>query len=182
MECLINIIPLFVKTNISFLTGSETFLSVVDTMINADQTYLKMAKDFILKDFPGPVLKEFGNMMATMLNTYQRYGLEDQSPLVDLWAQVLISLPSWNRSKTVLYLVNMLCIRAFFQHTSSRVVKRVFCDIFKVKTATSDIMKLKTAFLKWQIKNSDQELPRNINLKKEISSAQKDIRYRRALI
>ena len=138
MECLINIIPLFVKTNISFLTGSETFLSVVDTMINADQTYLKMAKDFILKDFPGPVLKEFGNMMATMLNTYQRYGLEDQSPLVDLWAQVLISLPSWNRSKTVLYLVNMLCIRAFFQHTSGRVVKRIFCDIFKVKTAISD--------------------------------------------
>ena len=30
-------------------------------------------------------------------------------------------------------------------------------------------MKLKTAFLKWQIKNSDQELPRNINLKKEIA-------------
>merc|ERR1719419_1162730 len=100
-------------------------------MVNADQTYFKMAKDFIVKEFPGPVLKEFGNMMAKMLSSYYRFGLEDQSSLVDLWLQVLTSLPQWNRSKTILFLVNMLCTCAFFHHTSTRVVGQILCDIFK---------------------------------------------------
>ena len=136
MECLINIVPLFVKTNVhQQLTSNADFMSVVETMVNADQTYFKTVKDFILKDFPGPVLKELANMVAKMMDSSSRlYGLEDEGPLVDLWVRVLTALPGWNRSKTVVYLLELCCERAFFRHTSGRVVRHIFCDIYKVGT------------------------------------------------
>ena len=76
MECLMNMVPLFVKDNAKILSSqscSTSFLSIVETIINADQTYFKMAKDLILKEFPGPVLNEFSNMIAKQLSCHQRY-------------------------------------------------------------------------------------------------------------
>jgi len=45
----------------------------VDVIIAADQTYFKMAKDLIAAEFPGPVLKEFGNMIVKQIVDFQRY-------------------------------------------------------------------------------------------------------------
>jgi hypothetical protein len=36
------------------------------------QTYFKMAKDLITADFPGPVLKEFGNMLIKQIGCFDR--------------------------------------------------------------------------------------------------------------
>ena len=73
MECLANMIPLFINhQNVNLLCQSNDFLSTIETVINADQTYLKMAKDLILKEFPGPVLKEFRNMVTKQLSCHHR--------------------------------------------------------------------------------------------------------------
>lgn len=43
------------------------------SLVTADRTYMKMAKNLIAPEFPGPVLKIFGTMVQNQLENYQRY-------------------------------------------------------------------------------------------------------------
>ena len=42
------------------------------SLITADRTYVKMAKNLIAPEFPGPVLKMFGIMIESLLENYRR--------------------------------------------------------------------------------------------------------------
>ena len=72
MECLLNMSPVFLD-NLEPFWSSELLRRTVEIIVTADQTYFKMAKDLITVDFPGPVLKELGNMMTRQLVDFQRY-------------------------------------------------------------------------------------------------------------
>lgn len=87
LECLMNLIPLFLTSetdlnrlilnneqpnNQNGLDERVDFVCTIETLVNADQTYLKMAKDLIISDFPGSVLKDFKNMLAEQLSNYER--------------------------------------------------------------------------------------------------------------
>jgi hypothetical protein len=41
----------------------------------ADRTYMKMAKNLIAPEFPGPVLKQFGTMIESQMENYRRYAV-----------------------------------------------------------------------------------------------------------
>ena len=94
MECLISLTPLFVvednedgvvpTSDTDMLTSSTSFIKAIENIVNADQTYFKMAKDLLVTDFPGPVLKEFGNMLAKQINTYTWYGLASAATMISL--------------------------------------------------------------------------------------------------
>lgn len=47
-------------------------MAVMQSVLAADQTVIKMAKDFIITDFPGPVMKEFGIMLLKELSAWKR--------------------------------------------------------------------------------------------------------------
>ena len=119
MECLISLTPLFAEEdsgdgtvhegNTNMLISSSDFMKAIENIVNADQTYFKMAKDLIVTDFPGPVLREFGNMLAKQISNYTWYGLGSACSLISLWLNVFVSIPQWNNTKTTLYVVDFLC-------------------------------------------------------------------------
>jgi hypothetical protein len=49
---------------------------VLISLITADRTYVKMAKNLIVPEFPGPVLKQFGTMIESQLKNYRRYVIQ----------------------------------------------------------------------------------------------------------
>ena len=57
LECLCHIVPLFVHRQ-DLLIQSSSFLKLLQEVLAIDSTFLKMAKNLVLSDFPGPVLKE----------------------------------------------------------------------------------------------------------------------------
>ena len=118
MECLICLAPFFAVEQNSdevpagdteMLTSSSSFMKAIENIINADQTYFKMAKDLIITDFPGPVLKEFANMLAKQIQSYKWYGFSSESCIILMWLNIFIKIPNWNITRTTLYIVDVLC-------------------------------------------------------------------------
>lgn len=66
-----HIVPLFLDCPDSLLKN-ESFSSLINSLVAADRTYMKMAKNFIAPDFPGPVLKHFSNMIESHMMNYER--------------------------------------------------------------------------------------------------------------
>lgn len=66
-----HIVPFFLECPES-LIKNEKFSSLVISLITADRTYMKMAKNLIVSDFPGPILKLFSNMIEAQLEDYRR--------------------------------------------------------------------------------------------------------------
>lgn len=67
-----NLVPLFLESPESLLKN-EKFMGLVVGLIQADRTYMKMAKNLISPDFPGPILKIFGNMIEFQLQSSRRF-------------------------------------------------------------------------------------------------------------
>ena len=131
MECLLNLVPLFLPCPES-LSGNPKLKGILGTILGADQTYFKMAKDLILTDFPGPVMKEFANLITKQLSLFSRYGLCDKRPILELWLKTFIGLPNWSKDKNVLFVIDILCQEAFFHHESKSFVKSLFAGIYEV--------------------------------------------------
>ncbi len=133
MECLLNIVPLFLD-NSETLLESVHFMAVIQAVVAADQTYFKMAKDLIITDFPGPVTEEFSCMLLKQLSLWRSYGLKDETKVATLWLNVMTALPNWHKDKNVLYVVNLLCRLAFYKpDTVGKAVKEYMEDMTKVR-------------------------------------------------
>ena len=70
LECLCHIVPLFVHRQ-ELLIQSSSFLKLLQEVLAIDSTFLKMAKNLVLSDFPGPVLKEV--LIDSPASTYHFY-------------------------------------------------------------------------------------------------------------
>ena len=142
MECLICLTPLFAEDegadsipvgSTEMLTSSSSFMSAIENIVNADQTYFKMAKDLLISDFPGPVLKELGNMLAKQIYSHRWYGFRNMDSIILLWLKVFVKIPNWNTTKTTLYMVDVLCnhILAMLKNDPECAVFPSSKDIFK---------------------------------------------------
>lgn len=69
--CLHHVIPLFLECPEALLKNDK-FVSLIVPLINADRTYMKIAKNLIAPEFPGPILKQFSNMIESHLHHYKR--------------------------------------------------------------------------------------------------------------
>ncbi|XP_075232112.1 ectopic P-granules autophagy protein 5 isoform X2 [Lycorma delicatula] len=119
-----HIVPLFLDCPQSLLS-SENFRTVVLNLLSADRTYLKMARNLIAPEFPGMILKQFGDMIQYHLEHYRRFSLATPAPLAQLWLQVLCSV--WAEEATsIVYLMDIVLRVAFFRS--------------EVKIAASDIL------------------------------------------
>lgn len=68
--CLHHVIPLFLECPDSLLKNDK-FVSLIVPLINADRTYMKIAKNLIAPEFPGPILRQFSNMIESHLHHYK---------------------------------------------------------------------------------------------------------------
>lgn len=71
LVCLHRMIPFFLECPDSLLKNDK-FVSLIVTLVTADRTYMKMAKNLITSESSGPILKLFANMIETHLHYYKR--------------------------------------------------------------------------------------------------------------
>lgn len=115
-------------------------MSIIVGLVQADRTYMKMAKNLISPDFPGLILKIFANMIEYQLQSSRRFCLQSPDPLVKLWLNILVLIPDWNRDQSIMYLMDTL-IRASFFHLGTRAVtENIFQNLFSVRS--SDFLNL----------------------------------------
>ena len=107
MEVLKYIIPLLLADPSSL--QNPGLQAVLVRLLAADQTYISLAKSLITGAFPGPVTRELGNLVEVVLADWRRLGLTSARPLVQLWTNLLTSLPQWNSNPSCLFLVDLLC-------------------------------------------------------------------------
>lgn len=84
------------------------FQQVLTQLINADRTYMKMAKEFITTDDRGPVMEYFGNMLQCQVINYANIGLSSPSLLINLWINCLTHYQGWTKETNILYLLDLL--------------------------------------------------------------------------
>ncbi|XP_043670805.1 ectopic P granules protein 5 homolog isoform X1 [Vespula pensylvanica] len=126
-----HIVPLFVDCPDS-LFKNDKFISLVITLVTADRTYMKMAKNLIAPEFPGPLLKQFSSMIDSHLYKYKRYCLHSPAKLMYLWLNVLILVPDWNKDQNVLHLMDTI-IRAVFFHLDTRsIMENMFQSLYSL--------------------------------------------------
>ena len=129
LECLCHIVPLFVHRQ-ELLIQSSSFLKLLQEILAIDSTFLKMAKNLVISDFPGPVLKEFSNMLAYQSSQCSRYGLHSPVPIIELWLKILTEIQGWPSHRGVLYLLQH-CITECINSSSSEVFSPEIRHVFK---------------------------------------------------
>lgn len=106
------IVPLFLNCPES-LHSCDSFNSVVNSLINADKTYSKVAKVSVASNGFGPVLNFFGNMIQTQLLNYIKFGEPTPRRLIQLWIPSLIAIPNWSKDTGVVYLLDLIARIAY---------------------------------------------------------------------
>ena len=110
LELLHNVIPLLLCDE--SLVTSPLFVSIVSSLLEADQGYISMAKNFF--EFPGPVTKDLGNMIENMIKGCDKYGLPSPRNIIRLWIKIITQVPDWTINSSALYLMDIICSHSFF--------------------------------------------------------------------
>ena len=110
LELLHNVIPLLLCDE--SLVTSPLFVSIMASLLEADQGYISMAKN--LFEFPGPVTKDLGNMMENMIKGCDRYGLPSPRNIIRLWIKIITQVPDWTINSSALFLMDIICSHSFF--------------------------------------------------------------------
>ena len=132
LECICHIAPLFLHRH-ELLLQSADFLKVIADIVSVDQTFLKMAKNLVMSDFPGPVLKEMTNMIAYQAWQYSRYGLHSSTPIYELWLRLLSEIQGWPSNRGILYIMDYCIMTSMTPNAvasgGTEMVRKVFKDL-----------------------------------------------------
>ncbi|ALC46612.1 CG14299 [Drosophila busckii] len=121
IRCLQLILPLFLETP-ETLANCEGFQKLLTTLLNADRTYLKLAKDIVYVNSIGPILELLDNMIHHQILSY---GLCSPLNLINIWLNCLTALPAWPQNAHVLYLLDKL-LRLAYQFADCHVQSEEF--------------------------------------------------------
>ncbi|XP_030371319.1 ectopic P granules protein 5 homolog [Scaptodrosophila lebanonensis] len=119
IRCIELIVPLFLETP-ETLANCEGFQKLLQTLLNADKTYLKVAKDMVYVNSVGPVLELFDNMLHHQITSYTSYGLYSPLNIINVWLNCFTALPGWSVNTYLLYLLDKM-LRIAYQFTYCRV-------------------------------------------------------------
>ncbi len=163
VECLNSIAPFFF-TAPKEASSSAGFCASLLALAEAERSVFRKAREFVGEEFPGKVVEDLGNMVQKQVLSYKRYGFkkllmhlcvyevylvaqwrnrtmlpsrygfDSSTPVILFWMKVLTKLPSWNSSREVLYVMNILCEEAFFDKSCFEPVMTFFSDIYEVRT------------------------------------------------
>lgn len=105
---------------------SFSFQSILGQLLNADKTYMKMAKDLIANDYPGPVVELLGQMIQCQCVNHVHYAFVNPLPLCMLWLECLTATAAWHRDTNAVYLVDVVLRVAWQMPDMWSVVKEFF--------------------------------------------------------
>ncbi|KAM7362755.1 ectopic P-granules autophagy protein 5 [Cochliomyia hominivorax] len=142
IRCLELIVPLFLETP-ETLGNSEGFHVILNTLLNADKTYLKMAKDMVYPNTVGPVLELFDNMIHHQITSYTSYGLSSPLNLINIWLHCLTALPNWQNTYVVYLLDKILRVAYQFPDAHMQCVE-FFNNYYRECTDWKGINKMST--------------------------------------
>lgn len=128
IRCLQLVTPFFLDCPES-LSKCLTFQSILTSILQADRTYIRMAKDFISCDYPGPVVELFSNMIQAQIIDYYNFGLHTPVMLVNLWLNCLTVSPQWYKDPNSLYIVDVI-LRIAYQFTDAWITAKHFFKFF----------------------------------------------------
>ncbi|XP_037885384.1 ectopic P granules protein 5 homolog isoform X1 [Glossina fuscipes] len=129
IRCLELITPLFLEVP-DILANAESFQKILNTLLNADRTYIKMTKDVIYPNSVGPVLELLDNMIHHQITSYMNYGLSTPLNLINLWLHCLTSLPNWQNTYVVYLLDKILRIAYQFPDAYNQTIE-YFSNYYK---------------------------------------------------
>ncbi|XP_017140447.2 ectopic P granules protein 5 homolog [Drosophila miranda] len=130
IRCLELIVPLFLETP-ETLAHCDSFQRLLLTLLNADRTYLKLAKDMVYANSIGPILELLDNMLHHQIISYTSYGLCSPLNLLNIWLNCFTSLSGWSQNANLLYLLDrMLCISYQFPDCRAQAVE-FFYNFYK---------------------------------------------------
>ncbi|XP_016985100.2 ectopic P granules protein 5 homolog [Drosophila rhopaloa] len=118
IRCLELIVPLFLETP-ETLANCESFQRLLITLLNADRTYLKLAKDMVYANSIGPILELLDNMLHHQIISYTSYGLCSPLNLLNIWLNCFTTLPGWSQNSNLLYLLDRM-LRISYQFPDCR--------------------------------------------------------------
>ncbi|XP_052836525.1 ectopic P granules protein 5 homolog [Drosophila gunungcola] len=118
IRCLELIVPLFLETP-ETLANCESFQKLLITLLNADRTYLKLAKDMVYANSIGPILELLDNMLHHQIVSYTSYGLCSPLNLLNIWLNCFTTLPGWSQNSNLLYLLDRM-LRISYQFPDCR--------------------------------------------------------------
>lgn len=125
VQCIRRILPLFYQ-HPEMISQSSRFLSDLQCLILADNTYLAMAKSLVQSDFPGPILKQLAVVMRGHVLQAQQWPPHFAWFSVKLWLTLLCHLPDIPLNKgalankvkgcnSVMYLLDILVQLAYLE-------------------------------------------------------------------
>ncbi|XP_055848760.1 ectopic P granules protein 5 homolog isoform X2 [Episyrphus balteatus] len=109
IRCMELITPLFMETP-ETLAKCESFQTILVQLLNADKTYLKMAKEMLFSSSIGPVLKLLDNMIQHQIISYYNFGLTTPLMLVNTWLHALTNVPNWQNTMVLFLIDKILCV------------------------------------------------------------------------
>ncbi|KAF7993173.1 hypothetical protein HCN44_006233 [Aphidius gifuensis] len=148
-----HIIPLFLECPES-LINNDKFIELVVSLITADRTYVKMAKNLIASEFPGPIVKYFANMIESHMANYEKYCLNSPEPFVRLWLEIIFKIPNWNRDQNVMYIIDCILRTAFFHIDSRTTADMLFLIQYSIMGNEKSSGSI-SSFINWATGNSN---------------------------
>lgn len=112
------------------------------SILTADRTYIKMAKELITNDGPGPIMEHFCNMIHSQLMEYTRYGLTTPAYMINLWLICLTEKPNWDKDSQICIVLDLLIRFAYQFPDAWHLCKVHFSKFYKVCLSNSNISEL----------------------------------------
>lgn len=128
IRCLQLVTPLFLDCPES-LCKCQTFQTIVNTILQADRTYIRMAKDFISCDYPGPVVELFSKMIQAQIIDYHSFDFQSPVMLISMWLNCLTVNPQWYKDPNAVYIVDII-LRIAYQFADAWIAAKNFFKYF----------------------------------------------------
>ncbi|XP_073995330.1 ectopic P-granules autophagy protein 5 isoform X2 [Rhodnius prolixus] len=129
LDLLEHIVPLFLDCPGSLL-ASEKFQQVLTGLLIADRTFLKFAVSLLSTDFPGLILKQFGDLIQVHIENYRKYNLSSPAPVIELWLRILSKI--WvTEPVATSYLMDILLQAAFFRTEIKSMACEILCELYE---------------------------------------------------
>lgn len=132
IRCLQLVTPFFLDCPES-LCKCNAFQTILNTILQADRTYIRMAKDFISCDYPGPVVELFSKMIQAQIIDYHNFDFQSPVMLINLWLNCLTVNPHWYKDPNAVYIVDVI-LRIAYQFTDAWIMAKnffkYFCKVF----------------------------------------------------
>ncbi|XP_068201303.1 ectopic P granules protein 5 homolog [Palaemon carinicauda] len=130
LSALVHIMPLFFNQP-EDITSNAKLMSAIQKCFAADQTYITLAKSLVSSAFPGKILNLFAAMLVHHIKNYAKYNLPSGAPVIHFWMQVMICIPDWVHSNSVLFLLDTMCHHAFTDSACWQEIMAGFSEVMK---------------------------------------------------